>query len=436
MIEEQEIIDLAPDQVETKSYEELVTQDNTLVYPKVIGASVEGGTINQRKTTTITDAINDGGNFIKDVINARFDTSTKEILSDFTFGTSGAIKMITDDNNGLWISPTGLLGKKAGNTTFSIDTSGNATFAGDLSAASGTLGTITAGTFDGVDITGTTITGGTFQTSYHLIIYEAAGATSPTAANGDYYKEGLQGGKAAYTNGAYWIWWDTGDSHWKVSNAKGSGDVQFDKFTTIFGTYDNVNGSGTFVVTHVGNERISLNELDDGYLRFYDQFGVLRGYISDHIYMYDSNESFAGTIQPLTNLLAIAADKELALRAGTEGITINRNLLPSANGQHFLGTSSLYFNGVYADAVRYKSLDSFEEHDDISLMKKIKEKEVTEKGKKKFVWDYDTMPKETKSEEFYDAGAVQGFLIGTVKQLIGEVEDLKKQINLLKVSKK
>jgi len=69
---------------------------------------------------------------IVDVVNERFDTSTKEILSDFTFGASGAIKMITDANNGVWISPTGILGKKAGVTTFAIDISGNVSVRGDV----------------------------------------------------------------------------------------------------------------------------------------------------------------------------------------------------------------------------------------------------------------------------------------------------------------
>lgn len=104
-------------------------------------------------TAILTGAISALGHFIDDRLN----TSTKEILGDFTFGVSGALKMITDANNGLWISPTGLLGKKLGVTTFSIDTSGNATFAGTLSGASGTFGTITSGSLTGVVITGSTI---------------------------------------------------------------------------------------------------------------------------------------------------------------------------------------------------------------------------------------------------------------------------------------
>ena len=105
--------------------------------------NIEGNlTVGGRLATTVGGAINIDGNFINEVINAKLDTSAKTILGDFTFGESGAIKMITDANNGLWISPTGILGKKAGENTFTIGIDGSATFAGTLSAATGTLGSL------------------------------------------------------------------------------------------------------------------------------------------------------------------------------------------------------------------------------------------------------------------------------------------------------
>ena len=114
------------------------------------------GTIAGRDTNAI--AFGDQyGNLTKEVINAKLDTSTKEILGDFTFGASGAIKMNTDADNGLWISPTGLLGKKSGATTFAIDTSGNATFKGDITGSTGTFGsvTITSGSISWSTVGGT-----------------------------------------------------------------------------------------------------------------------------------------------------------------------------------------------------------------------------------------------------------------------------------------
>jgi hypothetical protein len=99
----------------------------------------------------LIDSAGTGGNYIN-LINSNLNTQTKLILGEFQFQGSGALKIATDDNNGVWISPTGILGKKAGATTFAIDNGGNATFGGTLVAASGTFGMITAGTFTGVTI--------------------------------------------------------------------------------------------------------------------------------------------------------------------------------------------------------------------------------------------------------------------------------------------
>lgn len=110
----------------------------------------------------IAGAINGDGDFINELISTNLNTQSKEILGSFTFGVSGAIAIATDANNGVWISPTGILGKKAGATTFAIESDGDATFGGTLVAASGTFGTITSGSISGVTITGSTIkaTGG------------------------------------------------------------------------------------------------------------------------------------------------------------------------------------------------------------------------------------------------------------------------------------
>jgi len=109
-------------------------------------------TIGGRLATIVGGAINADGDFINELINTKLDTSAETILGDFTFGESGAIKMITDDDNGLWISPTGILGKTGGVNTISIGVDGSANFAGTLTAAAGTLGSITAGTFTGISI--------------------------------------------------------------------------------------------------------------------------------------------------------------------------------------------------------------------------------------------------------------------------------------------
>ena len=145
------------------------------------------GTISGRSTATIASAINASGNFI----DANLDTSGKEILGDFTFGASGAIKMITDANNGLWISPTGILGKKAGDTTLAIGIDGTATFAGTLSAATGTLGKVTISEVSGGNTHSIVLgdTGSTF--GFQALDYEDNGTIEMRAGTGEAFFSGI-----------------------------------------------------------------------------------------------------------------------------------------------------------------------------------------------------------------------------------------------------
>ena len=118
------------------------------------GAIIDGTSlIGGRFGSVLATAINSTGNFI----DANLDTSTKNILASFSFGISGAIQIGTyvDGVTGdIKISPNGIVGRDStGANSFTIDgTTGSATFAGALSAATGTLGSITAGTFTGVTI--------------------------------------------------------------------------------------------------------------------------------------------------------------------------------------------------------------------------------------------------------------------------------------------
>jgi len=120
------------------------------------------GTISGRSTATIASAIDASGHFADDIL----DTSSQTILKDFTFGDTdyqgalkaGDITWNTDTGaitggSGVLVYRGGVVGAKDGDTTFSLDAStGDATFGGTLSAPSGTLGTITAGTIDGCDV--------------------------------------------------------------------------------------------------------------------------------------------------------------------------------------------------------------------------------------------------------------------------------------------
>lgn len=108
----------------------------------------------------VENSINDDYDFINDVINARLDTSTKKILSDFNFGTTdfaGAVKSgdiawntstgAITGGSGVVVYRKGIVGASGGVTTFSIDaTTGDATFRGTITASTITGGTLQTGT--------------------------------------------------------------------------------------------------------------------------------------------------------------------------------------------------------------------------------------------------------------------------------------------------
>jgi len=88
--------------------------------------------------TRAYEGLNDFGDLIRDVINSNLNTQTREILSGFNFGVSGAINIPGYGSAGVWISPAGILGKDTGgSTTFAITASdGSATFKGIVAAGS------------------------------------------------------------------------------------------------------------------------------------------------------------------------------------------------------------------------------------------------------------------------------------------------------------
>jgi len=123
------------------------------------------GTISGRSTVTIAGTIDASGNVVTDLINARLNTSAKTMLSDFSFGAadySGALKAGTiawntmtgaiTGGSGVLVFRGGIIGAAAGVATFTLDAAtGAATFAGALSAPTGSIGgwTIGASTLTG-----------------------------------------------------------------------------------------------------------------------------------------------------------------------------------------------------------------------------------------------------------------------------------------------
>jgi len=123
-----------------------------LKYIIATGALDYIGTLSGRESSTLASAINASGQLITDVVNSKLSTSSQQILQGFTFGVSGAIQIgtyVSGVSGDIRITPNGIVGRNKDNaTTFSIDAvTGDPTFAGTLVAAAGTLGIITAGTF-------------------------------------------------------------------------------------------------------------------------------------------------------------------------------------------------------------------------------------------------------------------------------------------------
>ena len=89
---------------------------------------------------------------LKNTAYGALQKSGDAITGPVTFATNGGILAATDADNGVFMGPNGLVGKKAGDTTFAIDTSGNASFGGTLNAASGTFaGTLNASAINAVN---------------------------------------------------------------------------------------------------------------------------------------------------------------------------------------------------------------------------------------------------------------------------------------------
>ena len=85
-----------------------------------------------------------------ELLSTILNTQTKKILGEFKFSELGAIRIGNYENGvsgDIRLSPSGILGRNtSGDTTFSIDgETGDATFGGTLSAAAGSLGAITIG---------------------------------------------------------------------------------------------------------------------------------------------------------------------------------------------------------------------------------------------------------------------------------------------------
>jgi len=99
-------------------------------------------------------------------INGKLTKSGDTISGRVNFSVPDGMFAGSDVNNGVYFGSGGLFGKKAGVTTFYVDTAGNALFGGTLSAATGTFtGTLTVGSVPAVSGTSMSGYGAVFNSS-------------------------------------------------------------------------------------------------------------------------------------------------------------------------------------------------------------------------------------------------------------------------------
>jgi len=247
------------------------------------------GTISSRETSTIASAINSSGNLMTNVINEQFDTSTKTILSDFTFGSTdyaGALKTgdITWNTStgaitggtGIVINKNGIIGALAGATKFSILTNGSATFAGDITGATGTFGSVTinSGTIQWATVAGTTnapasnaTVGATFGTNI------SGGSTGTNYVNNSGYITALTGNSIT-----------TGTLNASVCNVT---NINADNIST--GTL-----TGRTVQTATSGQRVVLSS--SNYIRVYDTSNLRIELVADKLKFYNSSGTQRGEL--------------------------------------------------------------------------------------------------------------------------------------------
>jgi len=409
--------------IEKKYYENEEKEDikfpELLNYENLVYSPEQLKDINYTEGKKLNDAINDEGQVITDLINSKLNTQTKQILDGFTFGTSGAIKMIRDADNGLWLSPNGILGKKEGAITFSITTLGDATFAGLLMAASGTLGTITSAN----------ITAGTFQTATSgrrivisnsdnsIKIYDENGTLQGTiygASGYGIYIDGdlelvgnLDAGSGNITGYRFYINADSGvgiEPTWNNSITCGSSSYRWSNIYSVDGNFS-------------GNVTVGGNV----YGSFYTDKGCASGH---HQPYYDNYYDLGNTNYMWRNLF-------LRGYIWISGYIMG-SLRPFSNNVYDLGDSTHKWYSVYR-TYEY-SCDLPTHNSAIDVFKKIKNS-VMQKGdygERKYFKTEDfpdeMKNKNDKGEMDIELTQTMGVTVQAVRELVNKVELLEQKV--------
>ena len=309
------------------------------------------GTISSRSTVTIAGAINSSGNLVNDIVNARLNSSAQTILAGFDFGTTdyaGAVRTGTitwntatgaiTGGDGVAIYRGGIIGAKAGVPTFSITISGDATFAGTLSAAHGSLGDITVGTNAWhVDSSGNMWWGN--YATYALAF--AANAVTISAA-----------GSVYFTTGTF-------------SGALGSG-ISITSPTITGGTLQTAASPAARIVIDNTNQIQAYDssnklrlKLDNTSLNFYDTAGTLKATLAGTAVAGDGVNITVGDLLIANNIsiaignwLKWGGNNVLSMSADTSKIQCAVDLTSSNSGNLDLGQSNAIWRDVYARTFR------------------------------------------------------------------------------------
>jgi len=264
------------------------------------------GTVSGRLTATLAAAINASGNLITDVVNPRLDSASKFILSDFNFGTTdyaGAVKSGTitwntatgaiTGGSGVIVYRSGIVGANAGVTTFAINAvTGAATFAGTLSAPSGTIG--------GWTINPTTLVGGnaTLDSVGQLILGTVNDVVVLSAADATYriWIGNATAGSAAFNVTKAGVLTATGAT---ITGSITATSGSIGGFTISASTLLANSGTGDrfFIDSSPGNITISMGDNSLGV----GQINMIGGVTNSNIAVYAATGSGAGGVQLAIN---------------------------------------------------------------------------------------------------------------------------------------
>jgi len=129
------------------------------------GGNVTGsvaGTAASTLTTNASTALSNANAALAGLPNKLSLAGAQILTGPVTLNTRDAI-LVGTINDGLYLGDEGLVGRKAGDTTFAIDAAGNAAFKGSITGSTVTATTINGGTISGTTVNASTINGGSIN---------------------------------------------------------------------------------------------------------------------------------------------------------------------------------------------------------------------------------------------------------------------------------